>query len=198
MDQQCAARKKYADGCPTFTYFANSAFNLSITNPLQVSKQEEYSLYRDQSSRHSSVNKVPVDGEYADVGGGARDHHQAAPQRRQQPPPEQIDAQDLIKDDIIRAKQRTEGDGECPIGRDEVPAPDIQMLDLYRELAFDNPDGGVWKQGWDIEYDPKHWNSHHKLKVGALTYHSVFHCFISFHFLIQIPTTGVYRTALAQ
>lgn len=80
----------------------------------------------------------------------------------------QIDTQDLIKDAMIKAKDpKAQNDDKCPIGKDSVPAPDIQMLDVYRELAFDNPDGGVWKQGWDIQYDPKHWNSHHKLKVTA-------------------------------
>ncbi|EDV21338.1 uncharacterized protein TRIADDRAFT_60265 [Trichoplax adhaerens] len=27
---------------------------------------------------------------------------------------------------------------------------DIRMLDIYKIIPFDNPDGGAWKQGWDI------------------------------------------------
>ncbi|GIY94722.1 alpha-mannosidase 2 [Caerostris extrusa] len=38
-------------------------------------------------------------------------------------------------------------------------------LDIYETIEFENKDGGVWKQGWNIEYDPQQWNEQNKLKI---------------------------------
>ncbi|CAF0800055.1 unnamed protein product [Rotaria sp. Silwood1] len=44
---------------------------------------------------------------------------------------------------------------------------------LYDSLPFDNPDGGVWIQGFDIQYNASQWTSNNKLKI-ILMPHS--HC----------------------
>uniref|UniRef100_A0A8R1DTP1 Alpha-mannosidase n=1 Tax=Caenorhabditis japonica TaxID=281687 RepID=A0A8R1DTP1_CAEJA len=54
-----------------------------------------------------------------------------------------------------------------------VAHSDLQMLDLYDTWKFENPDGGVWKQGWKIEYDAEAVKSQPKLEVIVIP-HS--HC----------------------
>lgn len=40
-----------------------------------------------------------------------------------------------------------------------------QMEKVYNQLKFDNPDGGAWKQGWEIQYDAAQWTPEKKLRV---------------------------------
>ncbi|KAK0411027.1 hypothetical protein QR680_005439 [Steinernema hermaphroditum] len=53
------------------------------------------------------------------------------------------------------------------------PTGDVQMLDVYNVLPFDNPDGGVWKQGWEISYDKEEIKEEKTLEVVVIP-HS--HC----------------------
>ena len=45
---------------------------------------------------------------------------------------------------------------------------DIEMGAVYDRLEFDNPDGGVWKQGWEGKYDKRQWSGGNKLKVFVI------------------------------
>lgn len=57
---------------------------------------------------------------------------------------------------------------DCIFGQAAASPVDIQMEDVYNILKFDNPDGGAWKQGWNIQYDESQWTPDKKLKVFVI------------------------------
>ncbi len=55
---------------------------------------------------------------------------------------------------------------QCDWFSEQKPySSDIEVSDLLEKLPFDDKDGGVWKQGFDINYDPKQWSKDNKLHV---------------------------------
>lgn len=66
-----------------------------------------------------------------------------------------LPSKDLINEGIIQKKQEDDSDQSCNIDVDVVPNANVQMLDAYREIPFDNVDGGAWKQGEFSFKDPE-------------------------------------------
>lgn len=72
------------------------------------------------------------------------------------------------QDDILAADSINNEEDDAGVCADivkQVPQVDVQMLDLYDQMSFADIDGGVWKQGWNIKYDPIKYNQHHQLIV---------------------------------
>ncbi|XP_013927847.1 PREDICTED: alpha-mannosidase 2x isoform X2 [Thamnophis sirtalis] len=50
--------------------------------------------------------------------------------------------------------------GDCRLGpRAARPEPALQMLAVSALLPYDNQDGGAWKQGFEITYEPHEWDA---------------------------------------
>ncbi|KAH9509724.1 Alpha-mannosidase 2x [Bulinus truncatus] len=54
---------------------------------------------------------------------------------------------------------------QCEWVNSATSKADISMHRLHSELPFDNPDGGPWKQGWDVTYKPDQWTKDNRLKI---------------------------------
>lgn len=70
-----------------------------------------------------------------------------------------------LRSNLIDTDENNNNNGECIDVVGQVPEVDVQMLQLYDQMSFEDIDGGVWKQGWNIKYDDLKYNRHHKLKV---------------------------------
>lgn len=59
----------------------------------------------------------------------------------------------------VRAGAGGEGGISCCRGWALSCVPPWQMLTVSEDLPFDNVEGGVWRQGFDISYSPNDWDA---------------------------------------
>jgi len=57
----------------------------------------------------------------------------------------------------ITNKTKTNLQGICPKLSYKLSESDVCMMDVYEDLPFDDPDGGVWKQGYPITTNDDEW-----------------------------------------
>ncbi|XP_063991521.1 alpha-mannosidase 2 [Diachasmimorpha longicaudata] len=103
-------------------------------------------LEEDLSRHHKAINAIK---EASDV----------------QEPPEEVQNHHVHHLEPLNPVKAPEKPLQCSFDPQKIPEVDIQMLELYKQLEFDNPDGGVWKQGWALKYDEKQWHKTRKLNV---------------------------------
>ena len=65
----------------------------------------------------------------------------------------------IIQRLIFRPQHRLNftSSGVCPAMPYDITESDIGMIDVYAKLPFDDPDGGVWKQGYPITTSDAEW-----------------------------------------
>ncbi|XP_055849655.1 alpha-mannosidase 2 isoform X2 [Episyrphus balteatus] len=127
---------------------------LLINFSVPADKQEMGHLKKKLENFQSNQNKIDTD----DMDSKEKrllKHPKFGPQQQQ------LNKKEMFKEMIISA----EDNQQCDINGNPENHVNIQMLDVYKNISFDNIDGGVWKQGWNIKYDPLQFNEHHKLKV---------------------------------
>ncbi|RUS86689.1 hypothetical protein EGW08_005563, partial [Elysia chlorotica] len=64
-----------------------------------------------------------------------------------------------------RSKAPVTSDDVCQWSTQAKSTADINVHELLRSLAFDNPNGGAWTQGWKVSYPGDRWTADKKLKV---------------------------------
>ncbi|KAF2367623.1 Glycoside hydrolase family 38 N-terminal domain [Trinorchestia longiramus] len=79
-----------------------------------------------------------------------------------------LDAPVLFNTSVARLTEE-----DCSFAQAAPSSVDILMEEVVKSLPFENPDGGAWKQGWDVTYDRSQWSPEKPLKVFVIP-HS--HC----------------------
>ncbi|XP_055903660.1 alpha-mannosidase 2 isoform X2 [Eupeodes corollae] len=125
---------------------------LLINFSVPADKQEMGHLKKKLENFQSNQNKIEPD---------AMDSKEQRFLKHPKFGPQQLNKKEMFKEMVISA----EDNQQCDINVDPETHVNIQMLEVYKNISFDNVDGGVWKQGWNIKYDPLQFNDHHKLKV---------------------------------
>uniref|UniRef100_A0A6A7G152 Alpha-mannosidase n=3 Tax=Hirondellea gigas TaxID=1518452 RepID=A0A6A7G152_9CRUS len=54
---------------------------------------------------------------------------------------------------------------DCNFSQAPASSVDILMENVYKSLPFDNPDGGAWKQGWEVTYESTQWSPERLLRI---------------------------------
>ncbi|EDV93140.1 alpha-mannosidase 2 [Drosophila grimshawi] len=109
-------------------------------------------------------NFVAVESRVEQVENGLLESGQDMQDMRKRSAKRQQNRNDILALNAIHT-QTTDDAGECIDVVRQVPQVDVQMLEWYEKMTFADVDGGVWKQGWNIKYDPLKYNQHHILKV---------------------------------
>jgi len=114
------------------------------------------------------------------IGQSIKDVSEKQRQRPVPPPPAPVAVpqQEEIPDEKPAVKptekiRSSNGNNRCTWRNTSPVSTTFEIRQLYESLPFDDVNGGVWKQGFDITYDTAQWTNEKKLEI-ILMPHS--HC----------------------